>query len=115
MSADMFNSDDEVLRAQDGAIQFVDEEMCRFYKILPIKLDVHSRVLTVCMFDPTDLGAIDDLRYLLAIDEVVGVATDPKKIEAGINRHYSGKQESIEAIIKSIQSDENRINWRGRH
>jgi type IV pilus assembly protein PilB len=115
MSADLFNGDDEALLAEERAIHFVDEEMCRFYKILPIKFDVSNRVLTVCMPDPTNLGTLDDLRYLLAIDEVLGVAADPKKIEAATSRYYSGKQESIEDIINSIQAGEDMTDGRGSH
>jgi type IV pilus assembly protein PilB len=100
------NLDDEDFRVQEKAVQMVDEAMCQLYKILPVKLDDSGRVLTVAMADPTNLGALDDLRNLLALDDVVGVVAKPKEIEAGISRYYSGRAESIEDIIKSIQTDE---------
>lgn len=109
----MFNDDDKSLQAQEKAIQFVDEEMCRFYKILPIFLDDRGRVLTVAMADLSNVGAIDDLRSLLALDEVVGVETDLKKIEAAIGHYYSNKQDSIEDIIKSIENDKDLMDGRG--
>jgi type IV pilus assembly protein PilB len=98
--------DDEDFRVQEKAVQMVGEEMCQLYKILPVKLDDSGRVLTVAMADPTNIGALDDLRNLLALDDVVGVVAKPKEIEAAISRYYSGRAESIEDIIKSIQTDE---------
>jgi type IV pilus assembly protein PilB len=98
--------DDEDFRVQEKAVQLVDEAMCQLYKILPVKLDDSGRVLTIAMADPTNLGALDDLRNLLAMDDVVGVVAKPKEIEAAISRYYSGRAESIEDIIKSIQTDE---------
>jgi type IV pilus assembly protein PilB len=98
--------DDEDFRVQEKAVQLVEEPMCQLYKILPVKLDDTGRVLTVAMADPTNLGALDDIRNLLALDDVVGVVAKPKEIEAAISRYYSGRQESIEDIIKSIQTDE---------
>ena len=105
MGTDTFNDDDS-LQSQEMAIELVDEAMCRLYQILPILLDERSRVLTVAMADLTNRGALDDLRHLLALNEVVGVPADPKKIEAAINRYYSGKQESVEDIIRPIQAED---------
>ena len=85
------NLDDEDFRVQEKAVQMVEEPMCQLYKILPVKLDESGRVLTVAMADPTNIGALDDLRNLLALDDVVGVVAKPKEIEAAISRYYSGR------------------------
>jgi len=91
---------------QQKALDLVEETMCQLYKMLPIKLDDTGRVLTVATADPTNLPALEDIRLLLALDDVIGIAADPTEIEAAIARYFSGKTESIEEIIRSIQSGE---------
>jgi type IV pilus assembly protein PilB len=99
----IINLADEDVRVSEKAVELVNEDMCKLYKILPLKLE--GRTLTVAMANPTNLGALDDLRSFLNIDEVVGMVARAKDIEAGIVRYYSGKSETIEDIIKAINED----------
>jgi type IV pilus assembly protein PilB len=98
------NLADEDFRVSEKAIEMVDEAMCTLYKVLPVRVD--GRTLTVAMADPTNLGALDDLRNFLNLDDVLGVVARAADIEAGISRYYSGRQESIEDIVKSMETDE---------
>jgi len=100
----MFNLEDEHFRPDHRAIDLIDGLMCELYKLFPVTLET-GRILTVAMADPTNIGALDDIRRLLDLDDVIGVPGDAKQIETAIRRHYGGRVESIEDILKSIEKD----------
>ncbi len=95
---------DEDHKPQDKALEAVGQEMAAMSKVLPLKLE--GRKLTVALANPTNIGVLDDLRQMLSMDEVEGFAALPKDIEAGIEKYYAGRGESIEELIRSMQSDE---------
>src|SRR5262249_49631777 len=60
------------------AITKVPETMASVYKVLP--LSYKDDVLTVAMGDPNNLAALDDLRNLLGVKEVLATLAQPKAI-----------------------------------
>ena len=68
-----------------GIIALVPTDIARRYHIIPI--DFKDNVLTVVMSDPTDLEALDSLRYILRVDVEAAVA--PKEeVDAAITKYY---------------------------
>lgn len=100
-TADLKNPE---FKPTDKALETVPETMCSLYKILPIKFE--NNVLTLVMADPTNLAAIDDLRNMLSIDEIETLVGGENEVAAAIERFYAAKSESIEDIIKSMETDE---------
>jgi type IV pilus assembly protein PilB len=101
----------EEMKPTAEALQMVPETMASVYKIVP--LSVKDKVLTIAMGDPSNLAAIDDLRNLLGIPEVVVQLAAPKIIADALTKIYAGKEESIIDIIQALESD-SELGPRGR-
>jgi type IV pilus assembly protein PilB len=93
----------EELKVGPEATAAVSETMASVYKILP--LSFRDSVLTVAISDPSNLAALDDLRNLLGIKEVLAQVTTAKAIEEATARAYAGKEESIMDIINQLEGD----------
>jgi type IV pilus assembly protein PilB len=77
--------------------------MASVYKILP--LSFKDKLLTIALSDPNNLGAVDDLRNLLSIGEVVAQLAPPAAIAEVLSRCYLGKEESIIDLINEIEKN----------
>lgn len=87
------------------AVKSVQQNMAELYKLVPLKME--GDVLTVAMADPNNLMALDDLRNLLGIRQVVAQLAPLAKIEAAIAKAYSTtKEETIGDLIASMATDE---------
>ncbi len=84
------------------ALQLVPETMASVYKVLP--LSFKDKVLTVAIGDPNNLPAMDDLRNLLNINEVVAQLASQQQINELLGRVYQGKEESILDLITEIEN-----------
>jgi len=93
---------DEVKPQQD-ALNLVNETMASVYKVLP--LAYKDGVLLLCMADPNNVAALDDLRNLLGIKTIETCLASPRAIEAAVERAYQGKEESIVDIIRELETD----------
>jgi type IV pilus assembly protein PilB len=93
----------EEVKPQPEAVALVPETMASVYKILPLTL--RDNVLTVAMSDPGNLPAIDDLRNLLSIGEVLVQLAPAKWIAENTTKFYAGKEESIVDIIQQLEAD----------
>ena len=91
------------IKPQPEATALVNETMATVYKMLP--LAYQDDILLVCMSDPTNIAALDDLRNLLGIKQIQTCLASLRSIEAAIPRAYQGKEESIIDIIKELESD----------
>ncbi|MCX7703355.1 MAG: ATPase, T2SS/T4P/T4SS family [Planctomycetota bacterium] len=94
---DMVDLDE--MEIPDDVIERVDKTVVETYKIMPIEFK--DGKVTVAISDPTNLGVLDDLRFMLDAELEAVVATEDA-IERAIARYYGGKEESIESIIASV-------------
>jgi type IV pilus assembly protein PilB len=94
---DMVDLDE--MEIPDDVIERVDKTVAETYKIMPI--EYKDGKMTVAISDPTNLGVLDDLRFMLDAELEAVVATEDA-IERAIARYYGGKEESIESIIASV-------------
>src|SRR5262249_29864692 len=93
----------EEVKPTAEALQMGPETMATVYKIIP--LSVRDRILTIAMGDPSNLAAVDDLRNLLGIPEVVVQLAPVKVIADQLTKIYAGKEESIIDLIQQLESD----------
>jgi type IV pilus assembly protein PilB len=92
------------VKPQQEALQLVPETMAGVYKVVPISFK--DKVLTIAIGDPHNLAAVDDLRNLLNIGEVVAQLSTPNAIQEALGKIYQGKQEeSIIDLITEIESN----------
>lgn len=104
--ADQFNLKTinlEEAKPQTEATTLVPETMASVYKLLPISF--RDKVLTVCISDPSNLPALDDMRNFLGIKEITAMLAAPKSIADATKRFYAGKEESIVDIISQLEND----------
>jgi type IV pilus assembly protein PilB len=91
------------VKPQADALALVPETMATVYKVLPLSL--RDKVLTVAIGDPANVAALDDLRNLLSLSEVVANLAPPNLIQEAIAKNYAGKEESIIDLIQEIENN----------
>lgn len=93
------------------ALTLVPETMAVVYKVLP--LNYKDKVLTIAVSDPAHMGAADDLRNLLSLNEVVVWLAHPEAMEEVLKKCYMGKEESLVDLIKQLESNTDIAGGRG--
>jgi type IV pilus assembly protein PilB len=91
------------VQPQAEVIALVPETMADVYKILPLTLT--NKVLTIVIGDPSNLAAVDDLRNLLSLNEVVALLASPTAIAEAKAKFYAGKEESIMDVIAELETN----------
>jgi type IV pilus assembly protein PilB len=103
----------EEVKPSPDAVKHVTKQMAELYRLVPLTFE--NDTLTVALSDPNNLQAMDDLKNLLAIRNVVPVLAPPKQIDQLIARAYSGeKEESIGNLIATLEATDIGINSMGR-
>src|SRR5262249_10521149 len=82
----------------------VNESMATAFKVVPIAVGKKDKAITVAMAEPQNPATLDSLRSFLGV-EVKGVIAPEKDVLAAIERLYAGKQETIQDVVKQIESD----------
>jgi type IV pilus assembly protein PilB len=87
-----------------AVVKLVPYEVAKRYQVLPL-----SRVgpaLTVALVDPTNVFALDDIKFMTGYN-VEPVVASESEIQEGIERAYSTKQEdNLESVIASLDGAE---------
>jgi len=74
-------------------------DIARRYRVVPVMFE-HG-TLTVAMADPSDLEALDSVRYILKAD-VDGVVASPKAIERALDYYYGDLEDSVESFLDEM-------------
>jgi type IV pilus assembly protein PilB len=87
-----------------AVVKLIPQETARRYQILPL-----SRVgsaLTIAMVDPTNVFAMDDIKFMTGFNIEPVVASEAAILE-GIEKAYTGEkeQENLENIMASMDAD----------
>ena len=80
-------------------IKSVPGDVARRYQVVPVMRN--EGTLTVAMADPTDLEALDSVRYILRTD-VEGVVCSKKQIENALNYYYGDLEDSVESFLEDM-------------
>lgn len=81
------------------AIEAVPPNVAKEYKIIPIGFS--GDILKVAISDPTDVGAIDSLQFVLKRD-VEGVIASAEQITKLIEHHYGSLSENVDSFLKGM-------------
>lgn len=84
--------------------ELVNETMATAFKIVPVSQNKRDKSVTVALAEPQNPATLDSIRSFLQV-EVKGVIADEGEVMAAIERLYAGHQESIEDVVKQIESD----------
>ena len=80
-------------------IAAVPGDVARRYRIVPVMRN--EGTLTVAMADPSDLEALDSIRYILRAD-VEGVVASRKAIERALDYYYGDLGDSVESFLEEM-------------
>ncbi len=84
-------------------IKLIPAEMATKHVVLPLKRE--GRTLTVALADPTDLGLLDDLKFITRYD-LFPVIAGEFTLRALIEKHYAGgaaEQEQLSNILRDME------------
>ncbi|NLF16480.1 MAG: Flp pilus assembly complex ATPase component TadA [Lentisphaerae bacterium] len=80
-------------------IAAVPPDVARRYRIVPVMRN--EGTLTVAMADPSDLEALDSIRYILRTD-VEGVVASRKAIDRALDYYYGNTGDSVESFLEEM-------------
>jgi type IV pilus assembly protein PilB len=83
--------------------KLVPADLALKHLVLPLKRD--GRTLTVAMADPTDLGVLDDLKFITRYD-IFPVIAGEYTLRGAIDRYYDGADASLQNLLKDIDFGE---------
>jgi type IV pilus assembly protein PilB len=79
--------------------KLVPADLALKHLVLPLKRD--GRTLTVAMADPTDLGVLDDLKFITRYD-IFPVIAGEYTLRAAIERYYDGADSTLQNLLKDM-------------
>src|SRR5919108_361773 len=81
-------------------IKLVPAEMATKNVVLPLKRE--GRTLTVAMADPTDLGLLEDLKFITRFD-LFPVIAGEYTLRNLIEKHYEASDQQLQSILKDME------------
>jgi type IV pilus assembly protein PilB len=89
-------------------VKLVSREVCEKHRIIPVSRSGQS--LIVAMGDPTNLNAMDDIKFLTGYN-VEPVVASESSIQASIDRYYNAGP-SYEEVMADLQLDDDDIDFK---
>jgi len=83
---------------EDTVLKLIPAEKAYHYEVLPI--DRKGRYITVAMIDPTDISAIEDLRFITGM-EISPVLASESSIRQAIDQYYQMEKGMAEVKVES--------------
>lgn len=84
-----------------AVLRLIPGDVARKSLVLPLRRD--GRNLTVAMADPTDLGLLQDLKFITRYD-VFPVIAGEYTLRSLIDRHYdSGEQQQLQELLRDME------------
>ena len=93
----------ERVRLDPRILKLIPSEFAVKHQVLPLRRV--GRTLTVAMANPTDLGVIDDLKFLTRLDIEAVIAGD-FTLKRIVEREYEGSDEKINELLKQFDEEE---------
>ncbi|MFL5383726.1 MAG: type IV-A pilus assembly ATPase PilB [Longimicrobiaceae bacterium] len=93
----------ERVRLDPRILKLIPGEFAVKHQVLPLRRV--GRTLTVAMSNPTDLGVVDDLKFLTRLDIEAVIAGD-FTLKRIVEREYESSDEKINELLKQFDQDE---------
>jgi type IV pilus assembly protein PilB len=94
------------IEIEEAIIKLIPTEVIQKYHVVPVKRA--GAVLSVAMVDPTDMFAVDDIKFMTGY-EVVPLVASEGAIGKAINKYYDQAQ-SMQTVLQNIEADEENLN-----
>ncbi|HEX6104932.1 MAG TPA: type II secretion system protein GspE, partial [Gemmatimonadales bacterium] len=82
-------------------LKLVPADMATKGVVLPLKRE--GRTLTVAMADPTDLGLLEDLKFITRFD-LFPVLAGEYTLRGLIEKHYANDQQELQSLLKDMEA-----------
>ena len=82
--------------------KLIPTDLASKHLVLPLKRD--GRTLTVAMADPTNLGVIDDLKFITRYD-IFQVIAGEYTLRNAIEKYYESSDMQMQTLLKDIESE----------
>jgi type IV pilus assembly protein PilB len=82
-------------------IKLVPSDLATKAVVLPLKRE--GRTLTVAMADPTDLGLLEDLKFITRFD-LFPVLAGEYTLRNLIEKHYANDQQELQSLLKDMEA-----------
>jgi len=83
--------------------KLIPGELATKHLVLPLKRD--GRTLTVAMADPTNLGVIDDLKFITRYD-IFPVIAGEYTLRNAVEKYYESSDMQMQSLLKDIETDD---------
>ena len=83
--------------------KLIPSELAAKHLVLPLKRD--GRTLTVAMADPTNLGILDDLKFITRYD-IFPVIAGEYTLRHAIDRYYEAENSQLQTLLKDMDVGE---------
>lgn len=88
-------------------LKLIPADLANKHIVLPLKRD--GRQLTVAIADPTNLGVVDDLKFITRYD-IVPVLAGEYSMRAAIEKHYdSGDAQQMQSLLQDFSNEDEDI------
>jgi len=84
-------------------LKLIPAELANKHTVLPLKRD--GRQLTVAIADPTNLGVIDDLKFITRYD-IFPVLAGEFSMRTAIDKHYEANEVQMQSLLQDIEQDD---------
>ncbi|MFN2397600.1 MAG: GspE/PulE family protein [Gemmatimonadaceae bacterium] len=82
--------------------KLIPADLAMRHLVLPLKRE--GRTLTVAMADPTDLGVIDDLKFITRYD-IFPVIAGEYTLRVAIERYYESTDDALQSLLNEMGTD----------
>ncbi|MFH1680945.1 MAG: type IV-A pilus assembly ATPase PilB [Candidatus Eisenbacteria bacterium] len=96
-------ADLRALEADRAVLDLVPHEICSRFNVIPIRRQ--GRTLQLAMADPTNIYAVEDIKFLTGLEIQPVVATEAKIREA-IGAYYDNSSEALENLMKDFEEED---------
>ena len=87
-------------------LKLIPAELANKHTVLPLKRD--GRQLTVAIADPTNLGVIDDLKFITRYD-IFPVLAGEFSMRTAIDKHYEANEVQMQSLLQDIEGDDDEV------
>jgi type IV pilus assembly protein PilB len=96
--------DPNVVEIPKNVIKLVPPDVAAKYKVLPVYKQ--GRILALAMADPTDMAAVDDLKFITGL-EVKAMVASEASLATAMEKYYriTDDVESFESIAMNLEDD----------
>ena len=84
-------------------LKLIPAELASKHTVLPLKRE--GRQLTVAIADPSNLGVVDDLKFITRYD-IVPVLAGEYSMRAAIEKHYESNEVQMQSLLQDLVAED---------